>query len=61
MLYPNFDQDLNLMFLSGKGDGIVRTLEFSAGNLYHSGNDGYKSNVPGKAYAFLPKYCVNTS
>ena len=49
------------MFLSGKGDGIVRTLEFSAGNLYHSGHDGYKSNVPGKAYAFLPKYCVNTS
>ena len=49
------------MFLSGKGDGIVRTLEFSAGNLYHSGHDGYKSNVPGKAYAFLPKHCVNTS
>lgn len=48
------------MFLSGKGDGIVRLLEFSGGNLHHCGNE-YKSNIPGKSYAFLPKYCVNTS
>jgi hypothetical protein len=45
--------------LTGKGDGIVRLLEFSGGNFHYCGNE-YKSNVPGKSYAFLPKYCMNT-
>lgn len=35
------------MFLSGKGDGIIRFMEYSGGTLHHGSND-YMSNVPGK-------------
>jgi len=52
-LYPYFDSDLNVLYLAGKGEAVIKFFEFNSGTLTYLSD--YFSNVPAKAYAFLPK------
>ena len=55
-LMPLYDQDTQVLYLSGKGDGIVRLYEFEdKGPYLHKLNDGFRSTTPGKGYCFVPK------
>ena len=51
-MYPFFDSDLGILFLAGKGDGLVRIMEFREGTLHHFSAD-YMSNVPGRVNIFF--------
>lgn len=53
-LLPTFDADANILYLSGKGDGIIRPYEFEDSKLYKL-NDGYRSHVPCKGMCMIPK------
>ena len=46
-MFPTFDNDLGILFLAGKGDGLIRTMEFTGGTLHYLQAD-FMSNVPGK-------------
>jgi len=55
-LLPIFDNDSNILYLSGKGDGIIRPYEFEDTNKpLHKLNDGYRSHVPNKGICMIPK------
>jgi coronin-1B/1C/6 len=49
---------LEVLFLCGKGDGNIRYFEFLDGGLHHYNND-FQSNIPGRGYGMLPKYCCD--
>jgi coronin-1B/1C/6 len=55
-LMPLYDQDTQVLYLCGKGDGIIRLYEFEdkAPYLYKL-NDGFRSTAPGKGYCVVPK------
>ena len=57
MLYPHFDQDTKLMFLSGKGDGNVRYFEIQNDTMHYISD--YRSTAPVKGLDFLPKHAMN--
>lgn len=46
------------MYLCGKGDGNIRYYEWNNGDFKSFAND-YKSNIPGRGYGMLPKYCCD--
>lgn len=55
-LIPLYDQDTSVLYLCGKGDGIIRLYEFEDKDPYlHKLNDGFRSTTPGKGYCALPK------
>lgn len=55
-LMPLFDQDTSVLYLCGKGDGIIRLYEFEdKGPYLHKLNDGFRSTTPGKGYCTIPK------
>lgn len=55
-LLPLYDQDTNVLYLCGKGDGIIRPYEFEdKGPYLHKLNDGFRSNTPAKGMCFVPK------
>eukprot|EP00934_Nitzschia_sp_Nitz4_P007808 Nitzschia sp. Nitz4//scaffold123_size70294//19068//20848//NITZ4_005923-RA/size70294-augustus-gene-0.64-mRNA-1//-1//CDS//3329534470//7798//frame0 len=55
-LMPLYDQDTNVLYLCGKGDGIIRLYEFEDKDPYlHKLNDGFRSTTPGKGYCTIPK------
>jgi coronin-1B/1C/6 len=55
-LMPLYDQDTQVLFLCGKGDGIIRLYEFEdKGPFLHKLNDGFRSTSPGKGYCVVPK------
>lgn len=59
-LLPLFDADTNLLFLCGKGDGIIRPYEFeNAEPFLHKMNDGFRSTVPAKGLCLVPKRGLN--
>lgn len=55
-LLPLYDQDTSVLYLCGKGDGIIRLYEHDdkAPHL-HKLNDGFRSTTPGKGYCLVPK------
>jgi coronin-1B/1C/6 len=55
-LMPLYDQDTTVLYLCGKGDGIIRMYEYddTAPHL-HKLNDGFRSTTPGKGYCLVPK------
>jgi len=56
VLMPMYDCDTNVIYLSGKGDGIIRPYEFEDKAPYlHKLNDGYRSTVPTKGICMVPK------
>jgi coronin-1B/1C/6 len=55
-LIPLWDADTNVLYLCGKGDGIVRLYEFEDKEPFiFKMNDGFRSNIPGKGYCMVPK------
>lgn len=55
-LIPLWDSDTNVLYLCGKGDGTVRLYEYEDKNPFiFKLNDGFRSNIPGKGYCFVPK------
>jgi coronin-1B/1C/6 len=59
-LLPLFDSDSNLLFLCGKGDGIIRPYEFENSEPFlHKMNDGFRSTVPAKGLCLVPKRGLN--
>lgn len=60
VLLPLFDPDTNVLYLSGKGDGIIRPYEFDDTAPYlHRLNDGFRSSVPAKGCCMVPKRGLN--
>jgi coronin-1B/1C/6 len=55
-MIPLFDVDTNVLYLAGKGDGIIRLYEYEeAAPFCFKLNDGFRSNTPGKGYCTVPK------
>jgi coronin-1B/1C/6 len=55
-MIPMYDVDTDVIFLCGKGDGIVRIYEFEdKAPFVFKLNDGFRSNIPGKGYCLVPK------
>jgi len=59
-MIPLFDQDTNVLYLCGKGDGVVRLYEYEdKAPCVFKLNDGFRSNIPGKGYCLVPKRGVD--
>lgn len=55
-MIPLWDHDTNVLYLCGKGDGVVRLYEYEEKKPYIIKlNDGFRSNIPGKGYCLVPK------
>lgn len=55
-MIPLWDHDTSVVYLCGKGDGIVRLYEFEdKDKCIFKLNDGFRSNTPGKGYCMVPK------
>lgn len=55
-MIPLWDGDTNVLYLCGKGDGIVRLYEYEDKSPFiFKLNDGFRSNIPGKGYCMVPK------
>jgi len=61
MLMPFYDDDSNVLFLAGKGDGNIRYYEIIDEAPHYYFLSEYKTNVPQKGIAMLPKRAVNVS
>ncbi|KAM9827301.1 coronin-2A-like [Neosynchiropus ocellatus] len=55
VLFPFFDQDTNLLYLAGKGDGTIRCYELGAEKPYMNFLTEYQSLLPQKALGVMPK------
>jgi len=60
-LMPFFDEDTNILFLAGKGDGNIRYYEIVDDAPYFHYLTEYKSAVPQRGLAFMPKRSLNVS
>mmetsp|Transcript_23439 Transcript_23439/g.32738 ORF Transcript_23439/g.32738 Transcript_23439/m.32738 type:complete len:450 (+) Transcript_23439:92-1441(+) len=55
-LLPLYDNDTNVLYLAGKGDGIIRLYEFEDSTPYlHKLNDGFRSTQSAKGLCMVPK------
>jgi coronin-1B/1C/6 len=55
-MIPLWDADTNVLYLCGKGDGVVRLYEYEDKEPFiFKLNDGFRSNIPGKGYCLVPK------
>lgn len=59
-IYPYYDSDLKIMYLSGKGEGMLRYLEFNQGQFFNH-NNNFQSSNPGKSYSMIPKYALDVN
>lgn len=56
VLMPMYDQDTNVIYLCGKGDGNIRTCEFEDKEPYfHKLNEGFRSTTALKGVCMVPK------
>jgi coronin-1B/1C/6 len=59
-LLPLYDNDTNVIYLCGKGDGQIRIFEFEDKDPYlHRLNDGFRSTQPSKGICLVPKRGLN--
>jgi len=61
VIMPFFDSDTNVLFLAGKGDGNIRYYEIVDEAPFHYFLTEYKSNVPQRGLAFVPKRGLNVA
>jgi len=55
-MIPLYDNDTNVLYLCGKGDGQIRLYEFENKEPYlHKLNDGFRSTQPTKGICLVPK------
>mmetsp|Transcript_14044 Transcript_14044/g.17700 ORF Transcript_14044/g.17700 Transcript_14044/m.17700 type:complete len:454 (+) Transcript_14044:232-1593(+) len=56
VLVPLYDNDSQVLYLCGKGDGIIRPYEFEdTATPLHRLNDGYRSTTPTRGVCLVPK------
>jgi len=61
-MIPLYDNDTKVIYLCGKGDGIVREYEFEDKAPYlHKLNEGFRSTVPAKGACMVPKRGLDVS
>jgi len=61
LLMPFFDNDTNVLFVAGKGDGNIRYYEVVDEAPYIHYLTEYKSNTPQRGMCMLPKRSVNVT
>ncbi|XP_010724481.1 coronin-2A [Meleagris gallopavo] len=55
LLFPFYDSDTNMLYIVGKGDGNIRYYEISPEKPYLSYLMEYRSQLPQKGIAMMPK------
>lgn len=60
VLMPFFDEDTNLLFTAGKGDGSVSYSGYIADKGFKP-IDGYRASAPQKGGCFVPKRALDTT
>jgi len=61
LFMPFYDNDSNIVFLAGKGDGNIRYYEVTDNGSAIYFLSQYQSNVPARGMAYFPKYGVDVS
>lgn len=61
VLMPFYDEDINVLFLAGKGDGNIRYYEIVDEDPYQFYIGEFKTNTPCRGVAMLPKRVVSTA
>eukprot|EP01133_Synstelium_polycarpum_P001085 gene1085-1232_t len=61
LLMPFFDEDNNILYMAGKGDGNIRYYEMVDEAPYFHYLTEYKSATPQRGICFIPKRAVNVS
>ncbi|XP_028836244.1 coronin-2B [Denticeps clupeoides] len=61
VLFPFYDPDTHLLYLAGKGDGNIRCFELSAEEPYLHFTAEYRSPLPQKSMAVMPKRGLDLS
>jgi len=57
VLLPFYDEDTSMVYISGKGDGVIRYYEYENGELQDLAE--FRSSVPHKGLCFAPKSAVD--
>lgn len=55
ILIPYYDQDTNIVFVAGKGDGNIRYYEITEGEPYIHYLSEFKSSSPQRGLGWMPK------
>lgn len=55
ILIPYYDQDTNIVFVAGKGDGNIRYYEITDAEPYMHYLSEYKSSSPQRGLGWMPK------
>jgi len=61
VIMPFYDEDTNILFLAGKGDGNIRYYEIVGEEPHQFFIGEYRHNAPCRGMAILPKRVVNTA
>lgn len=61
VIMPFFDEDINVLYLAGKGDGNIRYYEIVDDEPWQFHIGDFKTNTPCRGVAMLPKRVVNTA
>eukprot|EP01063_Lacrimia_lanifica_P024016 TRINITY_DN319_c0_g8_i1.p1 TRINITY_DN319_c0_g8~~TRINITY_DN319_c0_g8_i1.p1 ORF type:complete len:454 (+),score=215.56 TRINITY_DN319_c0_g8_i1:58-1419(+) len=59
VLFPFIDEDTNLLYLAGKGDGAIRSYEVWDEETPVTELDCYSSSTPAKGVCFLPRTALD--
>jgi len=60
VIMPFYDEDINVLYLAGKGDGNIRYFEIVDDEPYQFFISEYKTTTACRGVAMLPKRVVNT-
>ena len=61
VIMPFYDEDVNILYLAGKGDGNIRYYEIVNEDPYQFYIGEYRAQAPCRGMAVLPKRVVNTA
>lgn len=61
VIIPFYDDDTQLLYLCGKGDGNIRYYEICGDEPYAHAINEYRSTTAARGMAFLPKRAMNVS
>eukprot|EP00055_Hartaetosiga_balthica_P006156 m.18977 g.18977 ORF g.18977 m.18977 type:complete len:464 (+) comp5046_c0_seq1:336-1727(+) len=59
VIFPYYDEDTKMFFLAGKGDGNIRYYELADASPYCFYINDYKTAVPQRGVAMMPKRAVS--
>jgi len=61
VIMPFYDEDINVLYLAGKGDGNIRYYEIVDEDPWQFGVGDFKTNTPCRGVAVLPKRVCKTA